>query len=678
MGKSGFGGSVKLTGESEYKKALQQITQNLREVSSEMKVVTSAYDKNDKSEEAVSEQTRVLNKQLEEQQKKLELLKGRYEELSKSEDADSVTMSKLRTEMNKAQADINKTTKAIDELGKESSETGKEIKKTGNETDNADKKFAKLGETAKAVGKVMATTVVAIGTLAVATGKKLWDATKQVAETGDEIDKQSQKLNISAENYQKLAYAMERSGADIEDFRRGMMTITNAIADTGKGIEGADSKFQRLGISLKDASGNMKSSEQVLLESIDALAQMGDETERNALAQDIFGRNASELNPLLNTGADGIRELTEEAEKYGMVLSNDVVKASAGFQDSLTKLTGTFNGFKNSAMSQLLPSMTMVMDGFSDLIIGSETASETIKQGIEQFVADSIPMVEGFVGTLATTVGVLLETVIPELIEMIPPLLEKMTPVLVNAVRNVLNSIVAVLPEIIPAIAQLIPDIIETLISLLPQLIKAGMQMLIGVANGFSDAIPELLEMLPDLLVQMVGGLAEFLPELLEAGVKLIGALIEGIIRMIPKLLEAIVNIGVELVKGLWEGIKSMAKWLWDGITGFFGGIVDGIKWLLGIHSPSTVFRDEIGKNLAKGIGMGFEDEMKEVAGQMQDAIPTSFDMDANIQGSTGAVSSFEGLVEAFKDALSQMTVEMDDETMGKFVTKTVADSIYA
>ena len=106
---------------------------------------------------------------------------------------------------------------------------------------------------------------------------------------------------------------------------------------------------------LQNADGSMKSQEQVLMESIDALAKMEEGAERDALAQDIFGKSASELKPLLNAGADSLNALMKEAEDYGMVMSDDAVKASVDFKDSLTKLKGTVEGAKNSLMGEFLP-----------------------------------------------------------------------------------------------------------------------------------------------------------------------------------------------------------------------------------------------------------------------------------------------------------------------------------
>lgn len=178
---AGFGGAVKLTGESEYRRALNQITQNLKEVNSELKVVTSAYDKNDKSASSITQQTEILTKKLNEQSDKLKVLSTRYNEindtygknskaqkeltdeltkekakleeigrtlgtsskeyqeqekvvssLENKQEAYNKTVSDAKIKMNQAQAEVNKTTREIDELGKETHETTEEVKKSGD------------------------------------------------------------------------------------------------------------------------------------------------------------------------------------------------------------------------------------------------------------------------------------------------------------------------------------------------------------------------------------------------------------------------------------------------------------------------------------------------------------------------------------------------------------------
>ncbi len=133
-----------------------------------------------------------------------------------------------------------------------------------------------------------------------------------------------------------------------------------------------------------------------------------------------------------------------------------------------------------------------------------------------------------------------------------------------------------------------------------------GIQLTVQLAVGLIKAIPQLVAKLPEIIAAIVNGLGNAVGSVLE--------------------------IGINIVKGLWEGIKSMGQWIWDKVTGFFSGIVDGVKGLLGIHSPSTVF-EGIGGNMGKGVGVGFLKAMSDVERDMKRAIPTDFNFSASLSG---------------------------------------------
>ena len=159
--------------------------------------------------------------------------------------------------------------------------------------------------------------------------------------------------------------------------------------------------------------------------------------------------------------------------------------------------------------------------------------------------------------------------------------------------------------------------------------------------------------------------------------------LFNAVVNGIKHLPSEVANIGKNIVQGIWNGISGAAGWLVEKVRGFARGILNGMKNALGIHSPSRVFRDEVGKYLAEGIGVGFTDEMKNVTAEMKGAIPTSFDIEtsANIKGSStsgGIGNNFDVMVSAFKQALSEMKIEMDGDEMGKFVDRTVTNLVYA
>lgn len=187
----------------------------------------------------------------------------------------------------------------------------------------------------------------------------------------------------------------------------GLKTLTNTFDDAQNGSAGAIQKFERLGLSLDDLKG--KSREEIFSATVAALQNVSDETERAALANDMFGKSGQDLLPLLNQSTEATQALLEEAEQYGMVMSDDAVKASAAFQDSLSKMKGTMNGLKNSIVGELLPGITMIMDGLSDLVAGNEQAGEELKNGVESVITSITEMVPQVVELLSLIVAAVLE-----------------------------------------------------------------------------------------------------------------------------------------------------------------------------------------------------------------------------------------------------------------------------
>ena len=210
---------------------------------------------------------------------------------------------------------------------------------------------------------------------------------------------------------------------------------------------------------------------------------------------------------------------------------------------------------------------------------------------------------------------------------------------------NFVDSLVAVGENIIPRInvivqgitqlvseasQTIVPLVVQTLLENLPGIIAAGMDLVIALVNGILDNIGLLIDCVLEIIDVIVDKLIDNLPKLIEGGIKLTVALANGLIKAVPDLLAKvpeiiyavvnglvsgipdIVDVGVNFVKGLWQGIKSMGDWLWSCVSGFFGGIVSGVKSILGIHSPSKVFAG-IGENMALGLGEGWNDSFSAV-----------------------------------------------------------------
>lgn len=444
-----FGGAVKLTGESEYRSALKKITQQLKEVSSEAKAVTTQYTAQDKSEKALNDQTKALNKQLETQNDRIKLMKDRYDELSKSEGVSADELSKLRTQINNAQADANKTERQIKELSKTTDEAGGKFSGLGE----------KLGSFAKAAGVALA----AVGTAAVAAGKKLFDMAKETADAGDVIDKNSQKVGLSAESYQKWDYAMKVAGTEMSSCTTGLKTLTNTFDDANNGSQGAIEKFERLGLSMDEIKD--LSREDLFGKVVESLQGVTSETEKAAIANDLFGKSGQDLIPLFNMTNDELQGLMQEAEDYGMVMSNEAVKASADFKDSLTLLSGTVDGLKNQMVAELLPGLTDITSGFAGLLAGVEGADEEIQRGVE---------------SLAEAINDVLPKVVSIISDVLQAILKQAPDIFKNLAQSLLNS----LPEIIPVISEAVAGIGKAVIQLIPEILKALPELIGGIVEG--------------------------------------------------------------------------------------------------------------------------------------------------------------------------------------------------
>ena len=782
----GFGGSVSLTGADEYKKSLNQITQSLKVCSAEMKATASSFDVGDKSEAELNKTSKQLDATLNEQKQALAGLKNelanmsakyqeqgkRLQELKDKQTAEKQTLEQIGKTLGTTSKEYKEQEKVVDALSKEVLENEKAYERDGKalndfkiKTANAETTINKTATSLKNMGReaetsgekskkassnytIMKNILANLGTQvinAVINGLKdlsraLVNSIPEVAKLGDEIGKSSQKLGLSTDTYQKLSYAMERSGTSIDTVSKGMQNITKSLANTQNGVKGASDNFDKLGVSLKNADGSMKSAEKVLTDTIGALANMKDETQRNALSNSIFGKSYQELLPLLNSGADGIEALMKEAEDYGMVMSNDAVKSSEAFLDSLTKLKGTMSGLKNNLVAQFLPSVTTIMNGFSDLVKGSDGAKDTIKKGVQELgetIKQMLPKIIEVVKGIGSVVKELMGSLLQDLINNLPSILSAGA----NMMSNLATGISQGLPQVLGQIPIIIGDIVGGFQNGFPQILQAGSDLLLSLGTGILDALPTILAELPTIIEGIVGTLLDSIPTIVDTGVKLLSSLVDNlpqaisnilkalpqiissliqklisaipqiakagfdllvsivknlpaiiveVVKAIPQIIGSIVQgfmsgvgkmaeVGFNLIKGLWEGIKNVGAWIMDKIKGFFGGIVNGIKNFFGIKSPSKVFRDQIGKNLALGIGVGFEDEMEDVTRQMQDAMPTSLDVDANVgvNGSTAGGFAYSEMFNAFMDALSQMKIELDDEVAGKFVEKTVARAIY-
>lgn len=605
-----FGLKIGLEGEKEFKKALSDINSSFKVLGSEMKLVESQFSKNDTSVNALTARNQVLNKEIEVQKQKIETLRSALEnaassfgENDKRTQAWQIQLNNAEAALNNMEREVSDNEKAIDAMSDEMGDAetaadklGDEVEETGKQSDEAGGRFEKFGSVMKSVGKVLAVTMAAIGTAAVAAGKKLYDMANDVAAAGDNIDKMSQRLGLSREAYQEWDYVLSQSGVDINSVQTGMKTLTNSIDDAKNGTDKAIEKFTRLGITQEDLAN--KSREDIFAMTIAGLQKMTDDTEKAALANDMFGRSGQEMIPLLNASAESTEELLQKSRDLGMVMSDEAITATVNYTDSMDTLKRTFSAVKNNIVSDLLPGFTKILDGLTGLLTGQEEAGAQIKEGAKEMVEsisgvlpDIVDVFMNLVTAVAEIAPAIIEALVNGIAENLPSLLEAA----VGIVLSLVQSIISALPQITEAALTLIMTLINGLVANLPLIVEAAAQMIVSLATGLAAALPTLIPTLVEVVMQICQTLIDNLPLILDAALQLITGLAEGILNAIPVLIDAlpevilsivdflldsipqIIDTGIKLLTSLVEALPEIITAIVEAIPKIIDGIITAV-----------------------------------------------------------------------------------------------------
>ena len=279
-----------------------------------------------------------------------------------------------------------------------------------------------------------------------------------------------------------------------------------------------------------------------------------------------------------------------------------------------------------------------------------------IKTGVEILLS----LIDGIADTLPDLIPMaveVIETVIEGLVDNLPKIVETGINVLASLIQGLTNAI----PKLVQFIPRIITTFVQTITQKLPQIIQMGITTLTSLIEGLTQALPQLVQMLPQIITTIVSYITNNLPQILKMGVEILLALAEGIVKSVGNLASAgweiiktlvgtlaslpsqMWDIGKEVVSGIWEGISDSYTWIKNKIKGWVGNVTKFIKNLFGIHSPSTVMRDQVGKYLALGIGEGFTDEMKYVAKNMVAAVPMDFSVGSGVTNMGGVTIQVYG-----------------------------------
>ena len=360
---------------------------------------------------------------------------------------------------------------------------------------------------------------------------------------------------------------------------------------------------------------------------------------------------------------------------------NAVMDIWQGIQDfvgNAIQAIGDFFTNLGTTISQLPQMFSDWLNNVISTVTGwaSNMASQAASAG-SQFVSNVV----SFVQNLPYNIGYLLGTVIVNVISWVTSMASNAQ----KAGSQFLNNVVRFFQQLPSRLSSFLSNVISNVggwvSNMASDASRAGSQFLNNVVRFFQ----QLPGKVASFLSQVIGRLGSWAGQMAAKGADGARRMFDAVVNGIKGLPSRVASIGSDIVHGIWNGISGAAEWLAGKVKSFASGILDGMKSALGIHSPSTLFRDQVGKYIAQGIGVGFESEMGNVTRQMQDAMPDASvfsiggTMTSSVYTSTGAVAyGNDRIVDAVVEALGRVHVVLDDEVAGRFVERTVANAIYA
>lgn len=421
-----------LSGEKEYKQAISEIGSGMKVLDSEMRKVSSAYAQNADSVEALNAKNDVLERKISTQAEKIEYLRAALQQSAeKYGEADKRTMQ-WQASLNNAEAELNNLNNQVDENNQKIAEAEKGM---GNLGDVVNGLTSKLGiqlpdgmkSSMNAMGSLDAQSLALAGGFAavaaaiVKVEKAMISMTKESAAFADNIITLSMQTGQSTQQLQEFAYASELIDVSVDTLQGSLTKLTNNMQDTMNGTGNAKASFDKLGVSVINAvDGSMRSANDVFYETIDALGQVKNETERDAMSMDIFGRSAQDLNPLIIQGSKTLKEYADEAHNVGYVLDDEALSALGAVDDAYQRLQKTQEGVKNQLSAEFAPYLE---EFYGDVTTMVKDGGKALK---DSGIVDSFGMLLDTVGDILNPMSDLSNNRVPALTKALQPLAKVM------------------------------------------------------------------------------------------------------------------------------------------------------------------------------------------------------------------------------------------------------------
>ena len=603
-------------------RSLKDVNARISETNAALSKVNKALKLDPNNVEALKQKQDLLNKSIEATKEKLDLEQQAADKAKEALRLGTITQG----EYDNLQAEVQLTASRLNGLEKEAQETGdklealgadaksasQDLDKTGDEAKDAGEKaadagagFEKFGNAAKVAGEIAAAAIAAAVAAIGAATTALADCTVEAAKYADEILTLSDITGLSSETLQELTYSAELLDVSVDTVAGSLKKCTKTMADAQDGTGAAAEAYAALGVSVVDANGELRDSEDVFYDCIDALAQVSNEAERDSLAMSIFGKSATDLNPLILAGSTALEEYGQMAHDAGAVLEDSTLEAFADFDDTLQQLDGGTKAAKNALGTVLLPILSDLAGEGVDLL-GEFTNGVLDANGdmdkITQLISDLVPQaINAILGQLPAVLELgtsIIGAIGQGLLDNLDLILNSAVEVLLTLCEGLLSA----LPEVVSVAIDIIFELVDTLLSAenVALITQAAIDIILTIVNGISDHLsdiistaitvvntiqttlianaPELLSAAIELIVALCFGILDNLDDVIDAAIQVVAALVGAIVECAPQLLPEATEAVMSKFNEMGDGIvKSALSWGADMIANFIDGIMDSI-----------------------------------------------------------------------------------------------------
>lgn len=364
--------------------SLKDVNKSIKDTQAELKDVDKLLKFDPSNTELLAQKQELLGKALNDNKDKLEMLKQAQEQMNAE--------------------GIDRTSEQYRGLAREIEATEQEMQRLGDEAEKTDEKIIKVATGAEKVAEKTKKMADATSTLSKASAGALTGLVGlgvKAAKDADDLNTLAKQTGLSTEALQKMQYASDLIDVNVED-------ITGAVKKMKKQLDSSEDKFNAIGVSTKDVNGNLRDTETIFYETVRALGRIENETERDVIAMDIFGKSADSLAGILDDGGAALRQLGDEAKANGSIISQEDLDKANELNDSLDKLKAELGASVGQAAVQVAEALAPVIQSLAESLKGLAQHLKDINPTTIKIVAVILAVVAAlspllsFISTLAT------------------------------------------------------------------------------------------------------------------------------------------------------------------------------------------------------------------------------------------------------------------------------------